>query len=67
MQSAVSMGSLIETTKTPYKASFWHLPLGYDVDNAKAFMVYFEDEASRDIFVQLHKDDESMAYVEDIV
>lgn len=65
MQSAITMGWLNAQEDRPYKASFWHLPKGYDVDNAKDFMVYFEDQESRDMFVRLHKDDESMACVEE--
>lgn len=60
-QFAIIMGYLNEAPDRPFKASFWHLPGGYDVVNAKAYMVYFEDEETRDVFVRLYKDDESMA------
>lgn len=62
-QDALILGYMNETAETPYSASFWHVPYGYDITNAKSYLVYFKDEESRDIFIERHKDDESMAFI----
>lgn len=61
--SAWAMGYWNDAPDRPFKASFWHVPFGYDVENAKSYLVHFESETDRDTFVDLHKDDDSMASI----
>lgn len=57
-------GTLNRTSESVAAVNFWHLPGGYDVDNAQVIELYFDEKEGAECFYNKHKDNESMAHLE---
>lgn len=64
-QVAMLSGDFKPALGANYKASYWHIPHGYDILNARVVTVYFSDEIARDCFVSEWSDTEHMAVKEE--
>lgn len=56
-------GQKAPDAKTTHSVSYWHLPGGYDVNRARACVVYFDNEDSAKIFRDKYADRDEMAFL----
>ncbi|MDU8350800.1 hypothetical protein RYA05_02710 [Pseudomonas syringae pv. actinidiae] len=56
------MGESTQQPDSKWAVEFWYLPGGYDVANARACVVYFNDEEMATYFESRYKNREEMAF-----
>lgn len=57
-------GTLNRTEEHVAAVNFWHLPGGYDVENAQVVEMYFDILESAQYFYKKYKDTEAIATLE---
>ena len=57
-------GALNRTAEHVAAVNFWHLPGGYDVENAQVVELYFDTKESAEGFHNKYKDSEAMTCLE---
>lgn len=57
-------GTLNRTAESVAAVNLWHLPGGYDIENARVVELYFVEKCAAEWFYNKHKDNESMAHLE---